>query len=659
MRSLAAFLLVSAFSLSACEPDPGMQRTVSPITMALTPSTGSDFWAAPWPLDSRRDADGYPDLSNFPNPVSNEFLDGYLTHAQQALRGFGLASPAWLPMSGPIDLPVWDWDLAGVSGRCEGPVRLLDVDPSSPDRGTCLPARWAVVPSLSADPFLAPDSIVVAPAWGFPRRSGRTYAIYIVDVRDADGAWVAAGATLWSALLGEGDPGLVAAYQPLAAMVAEDPSLAGELADPTWIAAATVFSTQDAVGEMQSLADFVRLDPNLPAWTGELTMIDSEHPEYQHEYDLWDGAYLAHNFQRGEIPYMNEGGGFVWDDEGAPIPQAEERIPFAVGMPAPIFTQPDSGWPVVLHQHGTGGDRWSHLTGGALRPGRMAAQRGFLSVAIPQPIHDERWPERTTWGLDLYSFNYFNPESGRSMFRQGALDLVTLHQFVVREFGPGGSISTAHPELRIDPDRIYFLGHSQGGLTGAIALPFVPEIKGWVLSGAGAGTGITLMQREDPFVIRESVFAAIGSPDGTDLNDLHPVVGLVQWLAEATDPISYAPLWNADPEHLTDILLTEGLNDVQTVADSTEALATAGRLPVARPYDERAVPALRLLEEDRIRTPYAGNVVGIGGSATTGLAQFDSDHFAIFQENEAALLWINFLYSHATFGGPGELGFEF
>jgi hypothetical protein len=70
------------------------------------------------------------------------------------------------------------------------------------------------------------------------------------------------------------------------------------------------------------------------------------------------------------------------------------------------------------------------------------------------------------------------------------------------------------------------------------------------------------------------------------------------------------------------------------------------------------VPSLELLADPSQRVPYSGNV-GEDGAATTGLAQFDADHFAIFQDADAALLWVNFLYSNAAFGAPGELGYQF
>jgi hypothetical protein len=60
------------------------------------------------------------------------------------------------------------------------------------------------------------------------------------------------------------------------------------------------------------------------------------------------------------------------------------------------------------------------------------------------------------------------------------------------------------------------------------------------------------------------------------------------------------------------------------------------------------------------RTPYTANTLHQDGSeVTTGLAQFDRNHFAIFNDGDAAVLWANFLYSQVRDGGPGELGADF
>ena len=165
----------------------------------------------------------------------------------------------------------------------------------------------------------------------------------------------------------------------------------------------------------------------------------------------------------------------------------------------------------------------------------------------------------------------------------------------------------------------------------------------------------------DLFKAVPELVTALGAPEGTQLFEMHPIVALVQMLAERTDPLNYAPLWVAESRgEPVSVLLTEGLWDAQTPADTSEALATAGRLPIVRPYREREVLGLELRGLEPLREPFSGNVVHPAGvEVTAGLAQFDDDHYAIFNTPEAGLLWANFLYSMARDGSPGTLGADF
>ena len=664
---IAASLALALLFAAGCDPqpDPEEPRVASSVHLLFDAELGDGFWSFPFPSDLRTvtsDAapGNHPDWSGFPNPGDSETLSDFISFASTKQGGAGLSSPAWFRFDGAIETIDWGEAEATESGSCEGPIRLVDVDPDSAWRGTCVPLRFRQVAEVYGDPWLDENMAMIAPYWGFPLRGDTTYAAYMVDVVDPDGLYIEGPGPLQALLAGtSSDAVLQAVYQPFTDLLGDDPALAGDQGTQ-WIAAATVFTTQDLRREMDLLADAVLTDPDLPAWNAgeELRLLEDGDPGFTTEFDLYDGAYTALGFQAGEIPYSDEGGNFVWDGD-VPVPQVEERIPFVIGTPRQVFEQPEDGWPVVLHAHGTGGDRWSHLTGS--NPATLAAGRGFVSVGIPQPIHGDRWPDGNELAISLYSFNYFNPDSGVTMFRQGALDTVTLARFVREAMAEGGPIALRYPELRIDPDEVYFLGHSQGGITGAIAIPFTEGVKGWVLSGAGGGLSMTLMQRTDPIDIKATLLAALGAPDGMDIYEEHPVVGLMQGAAEKTDPLNYAPLWIAESTGgPVSVLLTQGMLDSQTPADTAEALAVAGRLPIAEPFFERDVFGLELRGLERLDTPYSGNLQHPDGTATTaGLAQFDSQHWAIFDEPEAGLLWVNYLYSMVRDGGPGELGADF
>ena len=102
------------------------------------------------------------------------------------------------------------------------------------------------------------------------------------------------------------------------------------------------------------------------------------------------------------------------------------------------------------------------------------------------------------------------------------------------------------------------------------------------------------------------------------------------------------------------------MHDAQTPADTAEALAVAGRLPIASGYHERSVDGLQLRGLEDLSVPYSANATHSDGTrVTAGLAQFDANHWAIFNTPEASLLYANFLWSQLRDGPPGEIGGEF
>jgi len=279
---------------------------------------------------------------------------------------------------------------------------------------------------------------------------------------------------------------------------------------------------------------------------------------------------------------------------------------------------------------------------------------GIAGFGISLPLHGDRGT-----GVDpaLVSFNYLNPESARAGFRQGALDQVYLAEMLsARSHAfelPDGRIA------RTDPNRLAYMGHSHGGLIGAMAAPFFGDrVKGVFLSGAGGGLSTTVVTRDaGDFDIQGLLQSTLNFSAEDDLVQSHPVIAAVQTLAEVTDPINYAPywserepFWNTSPQS---VLMTEGLNDVQTPPATAEALAAAGMLPLIAPAANVST-AHRLIGGGTDAAPIRGNRSSWDGTRVTGgLAQYGSeDHFAIFDNDRAAALYQAFLYTALEGGAP-------
>lgn len=574
---------------------------------------GGDFFAAPFPDDARRDPDGTVSFDGFPNPAVTLVSD-YLERAEQ-LEGFGTASPIWLPFDGMLDpdgMPTPEGALEDGAA-----VFLVDVDPASPHWLERFPIEWEQW-DYDGSYYFAPGLLAVSPMHGFPLRPSTTYALVVttaVAKRNPD--WHAG----W-----DDREALSAALDALG--IAQEQ-----------VAIATTFTTQDPVEEMRRLSWFVRdavgpIDDTL----------DVELVEERSTYVAWRTHYRSPVFTFGEAPYTVEGGEFRFDEDGTPQIARFDDLRLAVCVPKDV-APPDGGWPAVVFQDGTGGwYRGFCNSDAALEIMTRLAGKGFVGLGIDQPLHGTR-PGADT-ASDLNHFNIVNPDSATTNFRQGALDAIYLtHSLAAR---PTTFTTPDGDAIRLDPSQIYFMGHSQGGLTGALATPFFgDDVQGSMLSGAGGILGITVVERKDPLDFSEIVVALAKLGPSEPLSPNHPVLGLVQTLVEVTDPVNYAPFWYSQRgdwawQAPVPVLLTNGTDDTNTPWETALALATAARMPwvgdtsrggenlVLRTGPQRPLP------DARAARAYTGEAL------TSGFAQFkEGSHWVIYEEPIASDLVFN------------------
>jgi hypothetical protein len=212
-------------------------------------------------------------------------------------------------------------------------------------------------------------------------------------------------------------------------------------------------------------------------------------------------------------------------------------------------------------------------------------------------------------------------------------------------------VAQQFPHATIDPDRLVYLGHSQGGLTGALALGMQAGFRGAAFSGAGGGITVTLIDRKDILDFEAVIRSSTGIPENEPMTRFHPVLALIQGLADTTDPLSHAKRWFSEPQGPAGVLLLEGLQDRATPPRSAEALATAARLPIIEPVASE-IEALTLLGVEPIAAPFSNNLVLDDGSTRTGGVQQKDGfgHFLLFDDEETSKRVANFLRS----AGSGE-----
>jgi hypothetical protein len=263
-------------------------------------------------------------------------------------------------------------------------------------------------------------------------------------------------------------------------------------------------------------------------------------------------------------------------------------------------------------------------------------------VGIDQNMNGERCPSSTTPEQAFY--NYLNPLAGRDNSQQNAADhyalIYLLESAVVEQAEGEHSGARTHT---FDTTHLYYFGHSQGGITGPLFIPFEPQLRSVILSGAGGLLYWALLEKEKP--------VDIGGLLGTlirdyPLDEFNNVLALVQMFIEPADPMNYARLITLEPPPggtAKDVFQTEGLIDTYTPNSNIKALAVAlgGQLvaPELDPIEGMAVAGRELA-----MPPLEGNVNG----RTVGLLQYRQDtgsdgHFVIFDRASAQLSSLGFI----------------
>lgn len=236
-------------------------------------------------------------------------------------------------------------------------------------------------------------------------------------------------------------------------------------------------------------------------------------------------------------------------------------VPFWVVTPR--GTAPAGGWPVVIFQHGLGGEKETGLL-----VANTLASAGYATVAMDMPLHGQRAsdianqagipctdvdPDAVTCDIqtgvctggcddvqDSSGSGFLSPNvfGVRDNFRQAIVDHLSLLR------------ALSDDELSdLDPTRVGYLGQSLGGIAGANLAAFVgtDEIDATVLNVAG-GNLIEILTNTVPN-IAAALYFGLASAGVCELNDpLNPAAGckdtplyrtfllVAQWVMEPGDP---------------------------------------------------------------------------------------------------------------------------
>lgn len=649
MRRALGLVLVAgaASSIAACSPCASGSSGATELRLEDTSTRLPDFLAHPWPSNARKRPSGQIDISALPNPTESSTLEDYVKIISDETYAYSTVAAQYMSFTGPLDptsFPAGPLEATGSGSTLE----LVDIDAASPTRGAKHPIsiHYRSEPTL----YLPANNLTVIPPYGVPLQPDRTYALIgRSGLRAADGSSLKAGENLSRSLheecVEDAPAKLAQMFAPLRQFLADTTDDADEAADD--IVAATVFTTQGVLREIRQLAEVARAQP-------VVSLTELSRVRVREEVVFIEGVVEVPSFQRGEVPFANlgDGGGIARDENGVPVVDHYERtrVSFSIPRRSQGHSPGENGWPVVLHSHGTGGDYRC-----AFDP-QIAEKLGVKGIAVvgyDQTLHGPRDP--TNSDPDLTFFNLFNPLAARDNVRQGTADLVTLTNLLAsaQVLLPE---ALAEDEVRFDPSRIAFMGHSQGSLAAAPWITTDERVKAVVFSGLGAILTITLLERKDIVNFKALLESLLKLPADQPLDDLHPVMSLIQTFIEPADPISYASSYLADPPKgaSRDILQVEGFLDFASPARGQEAFSVAARIPLIAPH-HRIPPAAELVGPAPMDAPAMNNVESPAGRVTYGLIQYPEEtHFPVFENADANARYVEFLRS-ALYDGRAQV----
>ena len=277
---------------------------------------------------------------------------------------------------------------------------------------------------------------------------------------------------------------------------------------------------------------------------------------------------------------------------------AQNVIPMIVTIPTGCGAMPGTGWPVVIFQHGITRNR-EDVFGIASTFGSIC----MATVAIDLPLHgvtDKTDPFYTagherTFDMDLennttgaagadgsidtsgaWFINLNSTITSRDNLREGAADLINLTASLSNLF-PGGTNA-------FDTSKVFFLGHSLGGIVGTVFLgadtaaaaltSSSPKVVAATLASPGGHIAELLRNSPSFEPIIDAGLASNGLVKGTQ--GYYDFYSEAQAVVDDGDPANYAGLAAAGhPIHMLEVVGNGGSNKPDQVVpnSATDLLA--------------------------------------------------------------------------------------
>ena len=496
-----------------------------------------DFYRLPFPSDLRIKANGDLELTDFPRPgpsvIGADIVGLHADALATDFDGISSVAPVTFRFSSPLDF-------ASVADGAA--LFVVDVtDPAAADFGANRSRSFDYASARGK--YVCQNSLTLSNKMNDPLEPGRTYAAWVTSaVRSSSGAMPAQDPDL-AAVLGDvqpADPVLAAAWTRYANFRTYLTRTGRTAAD---VATASVYTVGDPRVLIRQLVTQLDSAP-LPALS-DLTLCsggavspcagDGGRACGDSAGGFWEihGKLAVPRYQQGTPPFerLGDGGGIQFTDfNHTPIVQGTQQVCFALTVPK--GAAPATGWPLVVHAHGTGGSFKAAVETGIAA--ELAVASRPMATLTFEGVHHGARRGASTRTPDSLMFNVLNPRAARDNHVQGTVDVMQalrVAQLPPFTVGAAGAID-------LDPTRAYFFGHSQGANVGMPAVALSNFASATVLSGAGSVLVEGLMRKRAPVSSKATLELLLGEPLGGG----HPVMVTWQTLYDRVDPINFAPL---------------------------------------------------------------------------------------------------------------------
>ena len=599
------------------------------------------FFDAPFPIDTRRRADGSLRVSDLPDR-GNGLVGQLVDLLENGREGFATNAAIFVPFDGPLD-PSSFPDVEG-SLETDASVFLVDLE-----AGTRIPIE---VEQSFGDTFTADHTLVALPFPGAVLRPRTLHALVVTDAVRSDSGVERADALveLSEGRVPAGAEDVADAFARLFARVDASPLTRDQ------VVGATVFTTGDPFSRLRRARDDAAAAE--PAAISNVALLE----EFD-DYCALGATLQMPVYQRGPVPYREPpSGALVTDASGALELQRSEPVELVLTLPK--TPMPAEGYPLVFYAAGSGGvarqviDRTERALGDTTGQGPALhyARQGIAAAGFAAPLSGDRSPDESDGTLHFWNFQ--NLGAFRGNLEQAAIDITSVIH-AIEDLRVDATLCPGNTgEARYDASRFFLHGHSTGGTIASIAIALEPRLQAAVISGSGGSwiynVAHSTVELGEGVLLRLAVFAATqlgrvaDDPTRFDID-----LTLFQTALASFEVMSWGRITALETTVPRDVLFIGGVVDTfhepRLINAQGMSLGATMALPAAEPTWDREFALVGL---GGAEPPLSANVNG----ATVVMLQREetregiNGHYVPFEHDDVKQRFACFIASHVRDG---------